>query len=57
MLGLVAAAIPDGSRVATLAGEFTSTTFPFAAQAGQGCDDHRAGARSSWCLLRPTSMS
>ena len=36
MLGLVAAAIPDGSRVATLSGEFTSATFPFAAQAGRG---------------------
>ncbi|WP_102144162.1 aminotransferase class V-fold PLP-dependent enzyme [Mycobacterium hubeiense] len=36
VLGLVAAAIPDGSRVATLAGEFTSTTFPFAAQTGRG---------------------
>jgi selenocysteine lyase/cysteine desulfurase len=36
VLGLVAAAIPDGSRIATLAGEFTSTTFPFAAQAGRG---------------------
>jgi selenocysteine lyase/cysteine desulfurase len=36
VLGLVAAAIPDGSRVATLAGEFTSTTFPFAAQAVRG---------------------
>jgi selenocysteine lyase/cysteine desulfurase len=36
VLGLVAAAIPDGSRVATLRGEFTSTTFPFAAQAGRG---------------------
>ncbi|TFV61368.1 aminotransferase class V-fold PLP-dependent enzyme [Mycobacterium sp. PS03-16] len=35
-LGLVAAAIPDGSRGATLAGEFTSTTFPFAAQAARG---------------------
>ena len=35
-LGLVAAAIPDGSRVATLPGEFTSTTFPFAAQAERG---------------------
>jgi selenocysteine lyase/cysteine desulfurase len=35
-LGLVAAAIPDGSRVATLSGEFTSTTFPFAAQARRG---------------------
>ncbi|KAA0086927.1 aminotransferase class V-fold PLP-dependent enzyme [Mycolicibacterium sp. P9-64] len=36
LLGLVAAAIPDTSSVATLAGEFTSTTFPFAAQAGRG---------------------
>ena len=36
MLGLVAAAIPDGASVATLAGEFTSTTFPFAAQVGRG---------------------
>jgi selenocysteine lyase/cysteine desulfurase len=36
VLGLVAAAIPDGARVATLTGEFTSTTFPFAAQAGRG---------------------
>ncbi|MDT5019031.1 MAG: hypothetical protein QOD39_5191 [Mycobacterium sp.] len=36
VLGLVAAAIPDGSRVVTLTGEFTSTTFPFAAQAGRG---------------------
>lgn len=35
LLGLVAAAIPDGARVATLTGEFTSTTFPFAAQAGR----------------------
>ncbi len=35
-LGLVAAAIPDGSRVATLPGEFTSTTFPFAAQSARG---------------------
>jgi len=35
-LGLVAAAIPDGARVLTLAGEFTSTTFPFAAQARRG---------------------
>jgi selenocysteine lyase/cysteine desulfurase len=35
-LGLVAAAIPDGSRVVTMPGEFTSTTFPFAAQAGRG---------------------
>jgi selenocysteine lyase/cysteine desulfurase len=36
VLGLVAAAIPDGARVATLCGEFTSTTFPFAAQEKRG---------------------
>lgn len=35
-VGLVAASIPDGSRVATLCGEFTSVTFPFAAQAARG---------------------
>lgn len=35
-LGLVAAAIPDGSRVATVRNEFTSTSFPFAAQAPRG---------------------
>lgn len=35
-LGLVAAAVADGARVVTLPGEFTSTTFPFAAQAGRG---------------------
>ncbi len=36
VLALAAAAIPDGSRVATVRGEFTSTTFPFVAQAGRG---------------------
>ena len=36
MLGLVAASIPDGARVATVRGEYTSVTFPFAAQAGRG---------------------
>ena len=36
LLGLVAASIPDGARVATVAGEYTSVTFPFAAQAGRG---------------------
>lgn len=36
LLALVAAAVPDGSRVATPAGEFTSTTFPFAAQHRRG---------------------
>jgi selenocysteine lyase/cysteine desulfurase len=36
LIGLVASSIPDRSRVATLHGEFTSVTFPFAAQAGRG---------------------
>lgn len=36
LIGLVAASIPNGSRVATLHGEFTSVTFPFAAQAARG---------------------
>jgi selenocysteine lyase/cysteine desulfurase len=36
VLGLVAAAISDGCRVVTVPGEFTSTTFPFAAQKGRG---------------------
>jgi selenocysteine lyase/cysteine desulfurase len=36
VLGLVAAAVPHGARVGTLSGEFTSTTFPFAAQAARG---------------------
>jgi selenocysteine lyase/cysteine desulfurase len=36
VLGLVAAAVPDGARVATLSGEFTSATFPFAAQGARG---------------------
>jgi selenocysteine lyase/cysteine desulfurase len=36
LVGLVAAALPDGARVATLVGEFTSVTFPFAAHVGRG---------------------
>lgn len=35
-IGLVAAAVPDGTRVATVGGEFTSVTYPFAAQARRG---------------------
>ena len=34
--GLVAASLPDGSEVLTVAGEFTSVVFPFLAQAGRG---------------------
>ncbi|QIK67852.1 aminotransferase class V-fold PLP-dependent enzyme [Nocardioides sp. HDW12B] len=35
-VGLVAAAVPDGAEVLVAAGEFTSVTFPFLAQAGRG---------------------
>jgi selenocysteine lyase/cysteine desulfurase len=36
LVGLVAASVPDGTRVLTLHNEFTSVTFPFAAQAHRG---------------------
>ncbi len=36
LVGLVAAAVPDGARVLVAAGEFTSLTWPFAAHAGRG---------------------
>ncbi|GAB3906471.1 aminotransferase class V-fold PLP-dependent enzyme [Kibdelosporangium lantanae] len=36
LVGLVAASVPDGTRVVTVPNEFTSLTFPFAAQAHRG---------------------
>jgi selenocysteine lyase/cysteine desulfurase len=39
----VAAGLPDGSRVLTAAGDFTSVTFPFAAQAHRGVSVTEAG--------------
>ncbi|PPK67417.1 aminotransferase class V-fold PLP-dependent enzyme [Actinokineospora auranticolor] len=36
MIALIAAGVPDGTRVVTVRGEFTSATFPFAAQAYRG---------------------
>jgi selenocysteine lyase/cysteine desulfurase len=36
LVGLVAASVPDGTRVLVAAGEFTSVSWPFAAQAGRG---------------------
>src|SRR5689334_21633703 len=38
LLGLVAAAIPDGTRVVAAENEFTSLIFPFLAQAGRGVE-------------------
>lgn len=36
LVGLVAASVPDGTRVLTVASEFTSVSFPFAAQETRG---------------------
>lgn len=36
LVGLVAASLPAGARVLVARGDFTSLTFPFAAQAGRG---------------------
>lgn len=36
LVGLVAASIPDGAKVLVARGEFTSVTFPFAAQQDRG---------------------
>ncbi|MGO1049946.1 aminotransferase class V-fold PLP-dependent enzyme [Crossiella sp. CA198] len=36
LIALVAGSIPDGTRVLTLSDDFTSVTFPFAAQAHRG---------------------
>lgn len=36
LLGLVAASVPDGTRVLVPAGEFTSVSWPFAVHAGRG---------------------
>ncbi|AHI00570.1 aminotransferase class V-fold PLP-dependent enzyme [Kutzneria albida] len=36
LVALVAASVPDGTRVLTAAAEFTSVSFPFAAQAHRG---------------------
>jgi selenocysteine lyase/cysteine desulfurase len=36
LVGLLAASVPDGARVLVARGEFTSVTWPFAAQAGRG---------------------
>jgi selenocysteine lyase/cysteine desulfurase len=36
LVGLIAAAVPDGTRVLVAEGEFTSVSFPFAAQGRRG---------------------
>ncbi|MGB3440465.1 MAG: aminotransferase class V-fold PLP-dependent enzyme [Actinophytocola sp.] len=36
LVGLVAASVPDGTRVVTVGSEFTSVTFPFAVQEKRG---------------------
>jgi selenocysteine lyase/cysteine desulfurase len=51
LVGLIAAALPAGARVLVAEGEFTSVSFPFAAQAGRGvsvveCPLETVGARA-----------
>jgi selenocysteine lyase/cysteine desulfurase len=51
LVGLVASALPAGSRVLVASGEFTSVTWPFAAQAHRGvtvteCDLEKIGDRA-----------
>jgi selenocysteine lyase/cysteine desulfurase len=36
LVGLIAASVPDGTRVLVASGEFTSVSWPFAAQAARG---------------------
>ena len=52
LLGLVAAAVPDGARVLVAAGDFTSVTWPFAVHAARGvtvteCDLTAVGERAA----------
>ncbi|WP_433869694.1 aminotransferase class V-fold PLP-dependent enzyme [Saccharopolyspora sp. CA-218241] len=44
LVGAVAAGLPAGSRVLVLRGEFTSVSFPFAAQADRGVRVEEVGA-------------
>jgi selenocysteine lyase/cysteine desulfurase len=51
LVGLVAASLPAGARVLVAEGEFTSVTWPFAAQRGRGvsvveCPLERIGERA-----------
>ncbi len=48
LVGLVAAAVPDGTRVLTAADEFTSLTFPFAAQAHRGVTVTEVPPATTW---------
>jgi selenocysteine lyase/cysteine desulfurase len=43
VVGLVAASVPDGAKVLVARGEFTSVTFPFAAQRHRGVEVTEAG--------------
>ncbi|HEX6356962.1 aminotransferase [Actinophytocola sp.] len=45
VVGLVAASVPDGTRVLAVENEFTSVTFPFAAQENRGVKVTEAPAR------------
>ena len=64
LLGTIAASLPDGAEIVVAAGDFTSVTFPFAAQGrfslrevplesvadavGPSTSDHRRGIPGAW---------
>jgi len=51
LVGLLAASVPDGTRVLVAAGEFTSVTWPFAAQAGRGVTLVQAELDELWSFV------
>ena len=62
LVGLLAASIPDRSRVLVANGEFTSLSWPFAAQAGRGVvitevSRDRLAERISFHLYNTTTTS
>lgn len=60
LVGLVAASLPDDARILTATGEFTSVTFPFAAQGQQvievPLDDLAASSDSSVDLVAVSAV-
>jgi selenocysteine lyase/cysteine desulfurase len=62
LVGLLAASVPDGARVLVAAGEFTSVSWPFAAQAGRGvslvqAEPGELGDRAAGCDVVAVSVA
>jgi selenocysteine lyase/cysteine desulfurase len=61
LVGLLAASVPEGARVLVATGEFTSVTWPFAAQSGRGVELVQAelaelGERAAGCEVVAVSV-